>query len=200
MKRRVLLALMGALAAFAPDRVSAQRSYPLDLQIMPLTQSVRRNQSVPPADPTSATGTVRGIEASVLSTSGTGLFGRYLSGNLTGSKKPMVAEGGLQLGDKSFKIEIGYSERLYIPDDSTMAFARGGFNLTTFLGTSGVAVRLRAGYYAAIERFKGDGSAPDGWQGESAISYTWIGSRCSRSLVTGSTDCVARMWMRRCRR
>ena len=195
MQRRESIGFVGIMLALMPGLAEAQRSYPVDFQLMPLTQSVRRHQSVPPADPTSATGTLKGVEMSVLGQSGIGLFGRYLSGNLSGPSKPTVAEGGLIMGDKTFRIEVGYSDRLFIPDDSTIAFARGGFNLTTFLGTSGVAVRFRAGYYAAIERFRGMTAAPDGWQGESSVSYTWdrvpvfaeLGYRIDR-LRTERTD------------
>ena len=65
MIRRVSIALLGVFAASAPCVARAQRAYPVDLQVMPITQNVRRHQSIPPADPTSGTGTLRGIEGSV---------------------------------------------------------------------------------------------------------------------------------------
>ena len=172
--KRLTLALFGSALFILPDAVSAQRTFPVELQIMPLKQNVRRHESTPLGNPTSANGTLSGVEASIMgASSGMGVFGRYLSGRLSGPKQRMVAEGGVMVGDKTFKIEIGYSERLYLPADSTLKFLRGGFNVTSFLGTSGVAVRLRGGYYAALNRFKSDKSAPDGWQGETSIAYTW---------------------------
>lgn len=172
--KRLWIALVGSVLFILPAAAAAQRTFPVELQIMPLKQNVRRHESTPLSSPTSANGTLTGVEASIMgASSGMGVFGRYLSGNLSGPKQRMVAEGGVMVGDKTFKIEVGYSERLFLPADSTLKFLRGGFNATTFLGTSGVAVRLRAGYYAALARFKSDKSAPDGWQGETSIAYTW---------------------------
>lgn len=173
MTKTYVLAMVGALG-IASSEIRAQRTYPVDLQIAPITHSVRRHASSTTTSPNMATGTMRGIEGSVLATnSGIGVFGRYLSGSLAGPKQRMISEGGFMVGDKTFRIEMGYSERLFIPADSTIAFVRGGFNAITFLGTSGVAVRLRGGYLASLDRFKSDRKGPDGWEGETSVSYTW---------------------------
>ena len=34
-------------------------------------------------------------------------------------------------------------------------------------------MRIRGGYYVALDRFKSDKGAPDGWQGETSLAYTW---------------------------
>ncbi len=171
--RKSCLVLVASLSV-ALTELGAQRAYPVDLQILPITHSVRRHASSTTTSPTIATGTMKGIEGSVLATSsGIGAFGRYLSGSLAGPKQRMIAEGGFMVGDKTFRIEMGYSERLFLAADSTVAFLRGGFNTTTYLGTSGVAVRFRAAYLASLDRFKEDRKGPDGWEGETSISYTW---------------------------
>jgi len=174
MKTLQMAQLVLVAVLFAPRAAFAQRTYPVELQIMPLTQSVRRHASTSLAAPQSTTGTLTGVEASLIGpSSGLGLFGRFLQGNLVGPKQRMVAEGGVAIGEQDFKIEFAYSERLYIPADSNVKFVRGGINVTEFLGSSGVAVRFRAGYYSALERFKKDKLGPDGWQGETSVSYTW---------------------------
>lgn len=189
------IALMLPLLALAPTIVEAQRSYPVDFQVHAIKQSVTRHASATGTAPTTVSGTTDGIEASLIGeSSGLGLFGRYLSSNITGPKVQSALEGGIAIGQKQFRLEIAYAERLYIPHDSTVRFLRGGFNSTTFLGTSGVAVRLRAGYYVPLAKVQGElKTGLDGWEGESALMYTWdrlpifasAGYRINRLRATG---------------
>lgn len=193
---RAAYALLVAFSFAAPTAARSQRAYPFELQLMPITQSIRRHEFTAGTDPRSETGVLRGVEGSVIGSAGLGLFGRYLTGDIGRSRKKMVTEGGVSVGDKSFKIEVGYSERLYLLVDSIVRYTRAGFSATTFLGTSGVAVGFRAGYYVSIDKLKGLPKTPEGWQGETSLSYTWdrlplfaqVGYRIERTRRTGADE------------
>lgn len=176
MNPRVLVAAIILLTGGATARdVEAQRSYPVDLQVYPVTQSARR-QAIAPGDdaPISSTSTIRGIEAFLLpSGGGLGIFGRHHTSSLGDRNAPLLQEAGLLIGDGGFRLEAAYSARRHLPQDSVIAFLRGGFAATSILGTSGVALRLRAGYFVPIDRFNGGGQETDGWEGETTLAYTW---------------------------
>lgn len=172
--RRAISTLFLLSACSVSEIAEGQGSYPLELQVMPVTLSVRRNSFEPNRTPTTQRGTLKGVEGSLLgASSGIGLYGRFLTGNLAGPSKTMLTEGGVLIGDRTFRLEFGYAEQFYVPVDSAIKLLRGGLTYTSYLGTSGVAVRFRGSYFTAIENFKTQQNNHDGWTGETAISYTW---------------------------
>ncbi len=175
MTLRTLTLCFAVVSLSVTNVAAAQRSYPVDLLIVPVTQSVRR-QAIAPGDavPLTTSGTIRGLEAFLLPAGGgVGVFGRYHTSNLGAENKPLMQEAGLLLGDASFRLEFAYSARHHLPQDSVIPLIRAGFGGTTILGTSGVALRLRASYFVPVDRFEGAGENTDGWEGETTLSYTW---------------------------
>ncbi len=176
MNVRVLAAVLTLAAGVSTARpVHAQRSYPVDLQVYPVTQSARRQAIAPGEDaPVSSSSTIRGIEAFLLpSGGGLGIFGRHHTSSLGDTNAPLLQEAGILIGDGGFRLEAAYSARRHLPQDSVIPFIRGGFAATSVLGTSGVALRLRAGYFVPVDRLQGDSQDTEGWEGETTLTYTW---------------------------
>jgi hypothetical protein len=169
---RLTLLLVGLVQ---PLQLDAQRSWPVELQVTQVYHNVKqyvvdgKRQTPEPR-----AGSLQGVEGVLLGkNSGVGLFGRYLSGTVGPVSGQHVREGGILLGSHDFRIEVGYAERLGALTDTTYRIVRGGFTGTSDLGTSGLAIRLRANVLVPFERLNGEAKRTLGWEGETGIAYTW---------------------------
>lgn len=164
-----------ALASLALSRsAAAQRSWPVDLQAVATNSSIRQ-QIVPlGAENVGSSISLRGYEASLIGpSSGFGLYGRYSAGEVGGASKRQLLEGRVLIGSPQFRLELGYAERRHALVDSSLQYLRGGFTTTTNLGTSGIAIRLRAIGTMPVKRDGVPFNQHLGWEGETNVSYTW---------------------------
>jgi hypothetical protein len=178
MRRSLSLCAAAALAALAaPRTLWGQSRYPLELQVMPVQQSVHRNLVDFDGSVRQQTGTLKGLEVNLLGkSSGIGLFGRMHSGTVGVTSGRQLLEGGLMIGEKSFRLQFAYSERKGAIIDTTYRLLSGGFQAVSDLGSSGIALKMRAAFGLPIDRIKGEAGQVkmgDMWEGETAVTYTW---------------------------
>jgi hypothetical protein len=84
---------------------------------------------------------------------------------------------GLYLGAREFEIEGAYVQRRQVDRDSTDVFARAGIRSVNRIGGTGISVMLSGSGYIPIPKSDTGSSKPGralrGWEGETAIYYTW---------------------------
>lgn len=170
----MMLAFATSIALGSVSTANAQRAYKADFSIMPVSSSIKRAAGSTSGAMVSETFSLIGIEASVfMPGGGLGISGRAYSGKSSLNVDFHKYDGILMLGDRDFRLEAGYSKRTFIPVDSTLSLLRAGFGTNISLGTSGVALKFRAGYMLPIKQPEGKANRINGWEGETAASYTW---------------------------
>jgi hypothetical protein len=152
--------------------------YPFDLRIGLISSSVHRNFTVDPSPAISTqNASLHGYEGTLSTAEGeAGIGGRSLQGSF-GGRPMLLREGKLFVGAREFEIEGAYVQRRQAGRDSTDTFARAGLRSINRIGGSGVSVMLAGSAYIPIPKHDTGSATPSrslrGWEGESAIYYTW---------------------------
>lgn len=189
---RFTLAITGALTL--SSSAAAQRAFPVDFRLQISTNSGRTHLGTPVGTTTQSGSSSQVIEFDLVGqNSGSGLAGRYQSGDGGSGRSSNAYDAMVLLGDKSFHLELGYAQRTLVKLDTSFSMIRAGFSSVTHLGMSGVAVRTRAGFARPVKQFAGGKLGPEYWEGETGVSYTWdrvpifaqLGYRMSRLKANG---------------
>ena len=189
---RFTLAVAGALAL--SSGAGAQRAFPVDFRLQISTNSVRTHLASPVGTTTQSGSSSQVIEFDLVGqNSGSGLAGRYQSGDGGSRRSSNAYDAMVLLGDKSFHLELGYAKRTLVQLDTSFAMIRAGFSTVTHLGMSGVAMRARAGFARPVKQYAGVKLGPEYWEADTGVSYTWdrvpifahLGYRLSRLKADG---------------
>src|SRR5215831_15238345 len=167
-----------ALSLGLAMRLHAQTTYPFDLRLGIVSSSVHRSLTVDPSTSISSQGaSLRGYEGSLSTAEGEfGIGGRQLEGTING-RSTLLREGKVFLGAREFEIEGAYVQRRRVDLDSNDVFLRAGIRSINRIGGSGISVMLSGSGYIPLPKKDTGSTTPvrslRGWEGETAIYYTW---------------------------
>jgi hypothetical protein len=174
------LGVLGLVLAAGP--LSAQSSR-FEFRLGGLVQASRSNTSIGPSS-SAVLSRVRGSLAGgefLIRSSGIGLGGRYLIGNLDSAsgaaprQRLQVADARILMGPRVFTVEGGAMyRRLEVPSTSYKRewyYARAGARSTVAIGASGLSTLLAGAYYPYVID-KGGKSGGKGWEWEAGVSYS----------------------------
>lgn len=177
------LGALGLLLVAGP--LSAQSSK-FEFRLGGLVQSSRSNISVGPSGAavlSRARGSLAGGEFLIRS-SGIGLGGRYLIGNMDSTsgtisrQRLQIADARLLMGPRVFTVEGGAMYRRLevtaVNYKREWFYARAGARSTVAIGASGLSTLLAGAYYPYIID-KGGKSGGKGWEWEAGVSYSHRG-------------------------